>query len=599
MMRVDVSFKKLLIPSLWVMLVLTLVIPSWYAYTRLHDSMDAEVKEHLIQQLELVHSMAQREPFQDAAQLQKWLLEIAAPTGLRLTYVADNGQVLADSEIPFERIEDLEDYSGRPEIAQAMQKKLGFMVRFSKSLQREQVSVARSIRPKGEIPAGVLRVSGSATQLLDVLGRMWDVSLVIFVLAFFMATALGFTLVRKLSRSLGSIAQVVDAMRAGDHRQRVHFPPDHEFHLLAESINRLAESTGRQFLALTAQEQELQGVFNAMRDGVMVLDSRGKIRSVNRTLLEWLGQHRRVLGRRPLEVIISLELEKACERVLSLRADSENSPHELLTVIGGGRTFEVNIVQLENQAKKIGALAVFHDMSPLKKLEKVRQDFVANVSHELRTPLTSIKGYTETLLADPQMKPDVLSSFLEVILRNTNHMVKMVDDLLQLARIEAKRETFNPAEVNPCTALMAAWKTCLPVAQARQIALVNLMPEEGICISADYDQVVRIFRNLLENGVRYSPEGGTIRVAASIEGPTVTLGVSNDGPAIPKYHQERIFERFYRIDKDRSSDLGGTGLGLAICRHIMLNHGGLIWVQSPNPGDNKGATFYFTMMSAR
>ena len=336
-----------------------------------------------------------------------------------------------------------------------------------------------------------------------------------------------------------------------------------------------------------------------MRDGVMVLDSRGRIRNFNRALSELLGPNTRVLGRRPLEVIMSLELEKACERVLASRADLQEPPHELLTVIRGGRTFEVNIVCLRDQQNETGAVVVFHDMSRLKKLEKVRQDFVANVSHELRTPLTSIKGYTETLLAEPQVKAEVLSSFLEVILKNTDHMVKMVEDLLQLARIEARQEAFTPVEVNPTEALMAAWKACLPVAQARQVSLVNIMPEEGIRVSADYDQIVRVFRNLLENSVRYSPEGGTIKVAASIEGHTVTLGVSNDGPAIPKYHQERIFERFYRIDKDRGSDLGGTGLGLAICRHIMLNHGGLIWVQSPNPGNTRGATFYFTLMSAR
>jgi two-component system, OmpR family, phosphate regulon sensor histidine kinase PhoR len=598
-MRDNVSFRNLLIVSLWGLLILTLVFPVWYAYNKLHDSIDAEVKQHLIQQLELVHSMLQREEFQDAAQLQNRLLEITETTGLRLTYVADNGKVLADSEIPFDKIKDLEDYSGRPEIAQAMQKELGFMLRFNKSMQREQIFVARSIRPKGGIPAGVLRVGGSASHLLDLLGRMRDVFFIILPLAFVAAALLGCVLVVNLRRSLGSITRVVDAVTAGDNKQRIHFTPGQELHLLADSVNRLAESTGRQFLALTAQKQELEGVFNAMRDGVMVLDSRGKIRSVNRALSEWLGPHTRVLGRRPLEVILSLELEKACERVLASRDDLQESPHEMLPVIGGGRTFDVNIVRLQDHEKRIGALVVFHDMSRLKKLEKVRQDFVANVSHELRTPLTSIKGYTETLLADPQVEADVLSSFLEVILRNTNHMVKMVEDLLQLARIEAGREAFNPVEVNPIEALAAAWKVCLPVTQARHISLVNLMPEEGIRVSADYDQIVRVFRNLLENGIRYSPEGGTIRVAAGIEGHTVTLSVSNDGPMIAKYHQERIFERFCRIDKDRGSDLGGTGLGLAICRHIMLNHGGLIWVQSPNPGDTKGATFYFTLMSAQ
>ncbi len=361
----------------------------------------------------------------------------------------------------------------------------------------------------------------------------------------------------------------------------------------------MAENTGRRFLTLTAQRQELEAVFNAMRDGVMVLDARGRTRTVNRALLELLDPHTKALGRRPLEVILSLGLQEACDRVLTSKDPFQVFPHFLPIVIGEGRTFEVNIVRLPAEGEEAGAVVVFHDMSRLKQIEKVRQDFVANVSHELRTPLTSIKGYTETLLADPQPKAEVLSSFLEVILKNTNHMVKMVDDLLQLARIEVRQGAFQPAPVNPTEALMAAWKACLPGAQARQVNLVNLVAEEGTDVSADFDQLVRVFRNLIENAIRYSPEGGTITVEGHAEGNTVTLSVQDEGPGIPKQHQQRIFERFYRIEKNRSSDLGGTGLGLAICRHIMLNHGGLIWVQSPGPGRTNGATFYFTMVRAK
>ena len=227
----------------------------------------------------------------------------------------------------------------------------------------------------------------------------------------------------------------------------------------------------------------------------------------------------------------------------------------------------------------------------------VRQDFVANVSHELRTPLTSIKGYTETLLAESQPPPEVLASFLEVILKNTNHMVRMVDDLLQLARMEAHQEIFKPARINPTEALMAAWKACLPAAQEKRVSLTKHLPQEGLGVWADFDQLLRVFRNLLENAIRYSPEGEAITVDFRAEANTVTIGVGNDGPSIPKHHQQRIFERFYRIEKSRGGEFGGTGLGLAICRHILLNHGGLIWVQSPNPGGTNGATFFFTLLS--
>jgi len=211
----------------------------------------------------------------------------------------------------------------------------------------------------------------------------------------FLATAwLSYRLIRRLSRSLDSVVHAVDTIADGNTKPRIHFTPGEELHPLADAVNRMAESTGRQFLALRTQQQELEAVFNAMREGVMVLDSSCRIQSVNRALSELLGEQEKVLGRRPLEVVLSLELQEACDRILASTDEYQESspPQYLLILIGNDRTFEVNIVRLPDQGENTGAVVVFHDMSRLKQLEKVRQDFVANVSHELRTPLTSIKG---------------------------------------------------------------------------------------------------------------------------------------------------------------------------------------------------------------
>ena len=597
----NVSFRTLLIVSLWGVLALTLIFPSWYAYTRLHDAIHDEVKQNVIQQLDLVCSlMTQQEEFQNPEQLQSWFVAIAKPLDLRLTYVANNGQVLADSLVPFDQIKDLEDFSGRPEIAQALHEDLGITTRFSKVMQREQVFAAKGIQPKGRIPAGVIRVAAPVTELQDLVERLRNFFFVIVPLVFIATAWLGYLLIRRLNKDLNSVVHAVDTIAQGNTKQRVHFAPGEELYPLADAINRMAESTGRQFLALRTQQQELEAIFNAMKEGVLVLDANGRIQSVNRALSELLGAQEKVLGRRPLEVVLSLELQEACDRILaSTDQHQESSPPQYLLIhVGNDRTFEVNVGRLPDQGVNAGAVVVFHDMSRLKQLEKVRQDFVANVSHELRTPLTSIKGYTETLLAEPQPEAEVLSSFLEVILKNTNHMVKIVDDLLQLARMEAGREVFKPVPVNPAEALMAAWRACLPLAEAKHVSLTNNIPAKLVYVSADFDEFVRVFRNLLENGIRYSPDGGTITVEGHAEGGTVTINVSNDGPGIPKYHQQRIFERFYRIEKSRGGDLGNTGLGLAICRHIILNHGGQIWVRSPNPGHANGATFTFTLVSA-
>jgi two-component system phosphate regulon sensor histidine kinase PhoR len=598
-MRGNVSLRTLLVLSVWGLLTVTLILPLSYTYTRLHKTIADELKHDLMRPLNLVAAlMTEQEAFQNAEDLQSWIVEIARPLELRLTYVADSGQVLADSQIPLDQIKDLEDFSARPEIAQAMRQEFGYMTRFSKIMKREQVFAARSIRPKGSIPAGVLRVAAPVSKLQDLSVHLRNLFLIIVPLAFILAAALSYAAIRKLKKAIRLVAQVVAAMGESDYKRRIHFTPRHELHPLADAVNQTAESAGRHFQALRAQRQELAAIFNAMCEGVMVLDAGGRIQSVNQALSELLTARTPVIGRRPLEVILSLELQQACDRILASKEPLPEAPYYLPIVMGNGRTFEVNIVRLQDQEKEMGAVVVFHDMSRLKQLEKVRQDFVANVSHELRTPLTSIKGYAETLLAEPQPKVEVLSSFLEVILKNTNHMVKMVDDLLQLARIEAGQEVLKLLPVNPTDALMAAWKACLPFAEAKHLKLENNIPAALVGVAADFDQLIRVFRNLLENGIRYSPEGGTIGVDGHAEGNTVTISVRNDGPSIPRYHQQRIFERFYRIEKSRGGDLGNTGLGLAICRHIILNHGGLIWVRSPNPGRTDGVTFYFTLMSA-
>jgi two-component system phosphate regulon sensor histidine kinase PhoR len=295
---------------------------------------------------------------------------------------------------------------------------------------------------------------------------------------------------------------------------------------------------------------------------------------------------------------MSLELQAACDRLLTSKTTRPGDVMSLQMALGSDRFYDVHIGALAGPGKGGGAVVVFHDISELKRLEKVRQDFVANVSHELRTPLTSIKGYAETLLSDNEPDSQTLTSFLQVILKNANHMVKMVDDLLQLARLEGKSEPPQFVPVDAVDALSAAWKACLPMADAKSIKLVNTLPAAGVNVIADQDQIVQVFLNLIENGIKYSPAGETLQVSHSVDGGMVTFSVRDNGPGIPKHHQKRIFERFYRVEKHRGSTSGSTGLGLAICRHIIQNHGGSISVQSPNPDSLKGSTFQFTMRAA-
>jgi len=255
-------------------------------------------------------------------------------------------------------------------------------------------------------------------------------------------------------------------------------------------------------------------------------------------------------------------------------------------------------VRVQDQHEGLGAIVVLHDISELKRLERVRKDFVSNVSHELRTPLTSIKGYGEAILSGGDQNPDTMRSFLQVILKNADHMASVINDLLELARLEAKHEQIKLVEVNPADALTAAWKLCTPLARDRNVQLQQHLPAEGLKVRADFDQLVQVFRNLLENAVRYSPANDAVTVSHQATPETVTFCVSDRGPGIPRQEQHRIFERFYRVEKHRGKDGGSTGLGLAICRHIIHNHGGRIWVESFTGGETKGSNFFFTLPMA-
>jgi two-component system phosphate regulon sensor histidine kinase PhoR len=372
------------------------------------------------------------------------------------------------------------------------------------------------------------------------------------------------------------------------------FYPGQEFVPLAESINEMGKRIESHIQTITEQKEQLEAILNGMSEGVMVLDSRGRIQTVNHALTEILPGAREFVGRRPLEVILSADLQKACDEILSGTA-VEARRRNLEITPGPGRVFGVNIVRFQHQPGEVGAIVVFHDISDLKRLEKVRQDFVANVSHELRTPLTSIRGYAETLLAQPAADSGPGASFLQVILKNAMHMSKMVDDLLQLARLDSRRQPESYGPVDAAEALSAAWKVCSPQGNAKNVRLANLLPEDGVRVKANFDELGQVFRNLLENAVRYSPAGSSITVSVRRDNDTATFLVTDEGPGVPLYAQQRIFERFYRVEKDRSDASGSTGLGLAICRHIILNHRGSIWVESPPEGKSRGSAFLFTL----
>jgi len=317
----------------------------------------------------------------------------------------------------------------------------------------------------------------------------------------------------------------------------------------------------------------------------MLLDRNGRIKAMNPTLESIAGFTLPYIGKKPMEVFLSTEIQSACDKVLS------GTPEYNFTLTQDIDTvYEVYLVRIPEG----GVLVVFHNISERRRLEKIRRDFVANVSHELKTPLTSVKGYVETLLSGAFAFPEDARSFLQIILKSTNQMTHIVNDLLQLTRLQEKPQFQRLSTVNAAECFNAAWDNAFPLAEKRGITLENRL-QKVLPVTSDEQDLIRVFGNLLQNAIRYTPEGSIITVFAEDKEKEILFGVRDQGPGIGIKHQSRIFERFYRADKERSRLSGGTGLGLAICRNAVTGMGGRIWVESPPKDAATGSIFFFTL----
>ncbi len=345
---------------------------------------------------------------------------------------------------------------------------------------------------------------------------------------------------------------------------------------------RLADEAGE-------RQAQQSAIFNSMVEGLLLLDERGRVQLANRAFKKLFEATDVVLGKTVLEV---LRLHELAEMVESLGPNQLWQDRELKFPGAVERWLQVSAaIVLGGSGERQGTILVFHDLTRLKQLERTREDFVANVSHELRTPLSLIKGYAETLLDGAKDNPEVATKFLQTIDRNARRLDLLIQDLLTISALESGRVALNfqPVKLRPVVERsLADLKT---QAAARKVTLTNDLPD--LTAQADETRTEQVLSNLLENAVKYGREGGAVIVGGrETDDGKLEMFVQDDGPGIPAAALERVFERFYRVDKARSREQGGTGLGLAIVKHIVQSHGGKVWAES-EPGH--GAKFFFTL----
>jgi two-component system phosphate regulon sensor histidine kinase PhoR len=518
--------------------------------------------------------------------LRSFCREAGKNSATRITVVAPNGLVLADSEgIP----EQMENHAGRPEVAAALQGRTASGIRFSHTSGATLIYVAIPLVSRGEIE-GVLRTAIPLTAIDSTLAAMhWKIAW--SALAVALAVALFAWLIsRRISRPLEKMRQGAARFAHGDFSARIREEGAEELAGLARSMNAMAGQLGNRLKTISSQHNQLQAVFSSMVEGVLTVNREGNIIDMNQAgarLLELDPVQAR--GKHMLLTIRNSRLQELIRQAL-VSVEPIEGEFTLSDWRGREKFFHAHGARLQDgMGEGAGALLVINDITGLRRLESVRRDFVANVSHELKTPITSIEGFAETLLDGAMEEPEEARRFLAIILQQARRLHAIVEDLLTLSRIEQEgaQQMVALQEMPIVGTLQTAIQVCSRRAEAKAMQ-VTLHCPATIRARINPPLLEQALVNLVDNAVKYSPEGSRIEVVAEQDAGETRIRVRDQGMGIAAQNLSRIFERFYRVDKARSARLGGTGLGLAIVKHIVQAQQGRVSVES---SPDRGSTF--------
>ena len=517
------------------------------------------------------------------ADVQRLCRDLGARSGRRYTVVLADGTVIGDSD---EDPAQMDNHRTRPEMAEALQGRLGTSIRFSSTLLEDRMYLAVPIYGEGPAPVAALRTSVSIEDLRDAFAsirrRILETAAAVGLAA---ALVVG-VLTARLARSVRRLRDGAERFAAGQLETPIPRPPSRELSDLTDALNRMARQLDERLSDLHERTEEAEAVIAGMTEGVIAVDGRQRVIRLNAAAAAMLGaQGSDVVGRDLCEVARPWDFQQFVTACLESTAPQER---EIRVYGPDPRVLLARGSVLRDEAGgRMGAVIVIADLTQMHRLENLRREFVANVSHELRTPLTSIRGFVETLrTGDPT--PEERERFLDIVGRQVERLHALVEDLLDLSRIEQQEgRTLEKTEAPLRDVLEAAATACQGAAEARGVR-VSIDADAALRAPMDAAMIERALVNLLDNAIKYSEPGRPVEMTAAADGGEAVLSVRDRGPGIAAEHLPRLFERFYRVDKARSRQVGGTGLGLSIVKHIARIHGGRVSVES-RPG--AGSTF--------
>jgi two-component system phosphate regulon sensor histidine kinase PhoR len=502
---------------------------------------------------------------------------LGAATGTRLTIIAADGRVLGDSDLTAAEVETVEAHGNRPEVREALAGRTGSARRYSTTLAADMLYLAAPFeRPDAR---GAVRVARSLASIDEELARLYGMLALAGLLGLGLAAGIAWISSRRFSRALERLVEYTRRMAEGSGREPFSEDRQDEFGGIAGSVYRLAQQLEDQVETLARERDRFEAVLDGMSEAVIALDREGRVHVVNRAGIRLLGLGEQPAGRTLLETIRVPELHALATRL---------EP-------GGDDTAEFDLptpdaprVLARGARRRSGeTVLVLLDVTELRRLETVRRDFVANVSHELRTPVAVIRANAETLAGGAIDDPPAARRFLASMVASAERLSRLIADLLDISRIESGTLELDFRPVPVGEAFGRARTAMAERAAARSIAL-TVVDVPDLAVRADPRALDQVLSNLVDNAVKYTPEGGHVRLGARRTDGRVRLEVSDDGPGVEPRHRERLFERFYRVDPGRSREMGGTGLGLAIVKHLVTAMGGSVHMV---PAPERGSIF--------
>jgi len=515
---------------------------------------------------------------------QESVRQLGERTTRRISIIDLEGNIVADSYYPSQYSTNVSEY---PEFQQALREGTGTARRIREGSELEELYAA--VR----FPKGIVRLSTTSQEITAPLSFLSQAAVILTGIMGLLAFGIAYYINRNITEPLGEMLDLTRQLQVGEFSRRVLVRSTDEIGQLSRAFNELSQTLEEVFQTVHDRENKLNAILTSMEDAVLAVDTNYKLILANRRMAEMINEDvGSLMGKDLTEAFQSYQLVEVVADTLSTgkAMDTEIRPDP-----SSQQVLAVTSSPLEDEAgKTIGVVIVLRDVTELRRLESMRREFVANVSHELRTPLTSIKGFVETILNGKTNDAAFVERYLTIVNGETDRMITLINDLLDLTKIESRRqklifEEVNLKEIFDVTITMLAAK-----AEEREVTIENRLGD--LIVLGDPKMLRQVAINLVDNAIKYNKQGGQVWIDAVVNEGVASVSVSDTGIGIPSEHLERVFERFYRVDKGRSRQMGGTGLGLSIVKHIIERHKGRIWAESEY---EQGTKITFTLKVAK